>query len=63
MRRFTVSHRGQPMFRYRRTYSSLPNRRFGSMLCHRLQFDDIAEAFRISADKTRGAIKVHVVQE
>jgi len=30
---------------------------------HRLPFDDIAEAFRISADKTRGAIKVHVVQE
>ena len=33
------------------------------LVSHRLPFDDIAEAFRISADKTRGAIKVHVVQE
>ena len=33
------------------------------LVSHRLPFDDIAEAFRISADKTRGAIKVHVFQE
>ena len=33
------------------------------LISHRLPFDDIAEAFRISADKSRGAIKVHVYQE
>ena len=35
----------------------------GKLVSHRLPFDDIAEAFRISADKNRGAIKVHVFQE
>jgi threonine dehydrogenase-like Zn-dependent dehydrogenase len=33
------------------------------LISHRLPFDDIAEAFRISADKSHGAIKVHVYQE
>ena len=35
----------------------------GKLVSHRLPFDDIAEAFRISADKSRGAIKVHVFQD
>lgn len=35
----------------------------GKLVSHRLPFDDIAEAFRISADKNRGAVKVHVFQE
>ena len=33
------------------------------LVSHRLPFDDIGEAFRISADKRRGAVKVHVYQE
>ena len=35
----------------------------GKLVTHRLPFDDIAEAFRISADKSRGAVKVHVYQD
>lgn len=32
------------------------------LVTHRFPFDEIAEAFRISADKSLGAIKVHVCQ-
>ena len=33
------------------------------LVTHYYPLDDIVEAFRVSADKTSGAIKVHVCQE
>ena len=36
---------------------------FTKLVTHRYPLEDIKEAFRIAADKSSGAVKVHVVQD